>query len=452
MRSCQVAFLWGILVSSAGAAEDYAYQFELINELHTLDTVRILAAPIGMLRGSVGDNRRGQCPAVIIENDTILTVCQFSMSKPEPIPADQQGGGSFMFGTVREETSPYWTKVSFQNDTWGGVRLSLDAQVYGKKVSKQYPNLFMHKVDKKASAQFGQVYVVKKPPRAGEEIFIIRATENKFVRRDCRVDHADDDRFKVQCANGAFQPRSDFIFSKDSGSLLGIAPVSGGEDTEISLLQSYLDWSTAWRPSKYFYRMTESGNAEAVVDRAVSEKVCVNRTAAGSFLTKSLQELVESKEAKSIGIAICTYYSGQPVACKRTADEAARVSNEITRNEGSDTNGFFHAPAGYELCKAHLVMGDMSVTSETSYSGTIVREADRSGLDYYISMPVGTGERHWINARYQLEFVIKGRAWQHNCWPHKTVAWSCKGPTNCPVLHSQAKLNGPVKEGICSAR
>jgi hypothetical protein len=199
-----------------------------------------------------------------------------------------------------------------------------------------------------------------------------------------------------------------------------------------------------------FHEVTFSVGDEVVVDERVYEATCFNIRKKGGFVSKSLQELVASKEAEAIGIAICTYYSGQAPACLKTAIEGTKIVNKLTRAGGSDYWGTIHARPGYEVCRAFWDTRDWSVTSATTFNTTIVKEAGKHSLGYYASLPVGRSRGDWIDTKVILEQVPIGTRANYDCWAAGRNPWICKG-SGCSSEMPGARVSLPsgTGNGLC---
>ncbi len=162
-------------------------------------------------------------------------------------------------------------------------------------------------------------------------------------------------------------------------------------------------------------------------DERIYEATCFNIRTSGGFLSKTIRELVGSQEAQAVGIAICTYFSGQAVACQRTVNMGAGIVNKLNRHAGSDYSGIIRARPGYEICRAFWDTADWSVTSDTTFNTVITRTPQDNGLGYYVSMKVGGKSGNWIDTKVILEQVPGGKVGQYNCWATDSHPWLCKG-------------------------
>lgn len=180
------------------------------------------------------------------------------------------------------------------------------------------------------------------------------------------------------------------------------------------------------------------------------QSVCFNIKSDGNFWSKSFNELVTSDEAKAVGKAICSYYSGNPGACSTGIEQGASVLKDVARTrKGSDNYGLISVAAGYEICRAAFVSNDWSVTGRTTFNTVVLRDANANGLGYYVSLPTGSSKRDWIDVQLVLEVVPAGTAAQQGCWATGSNPWICKGG-NCSSLMDGAKigLDEPFKKCI----
>jgi hypothetical protein len=168
----------------------------------------------------------------------------------------------------------------------------------------------------------------------------------------------------------------------------------------------------------------------------VYDATCFNIRNTGSFASKTVRELVSSEEAQLIGTAICTYYSGEPTACRKTAKMGADIANKLNKHDGSDYYGQIFPRPGYEVCRAFWDEGDWSVTGDVTFH----TELGRGSLNYMVSMKVGDRRGHFVDTKVILEQVPIGTAQSSNCWPPGTIPWTCKG-SNCRVEMPGARVN-----------
>lgn len=184
----------------------------------------------------------------------------------------------------------------------------------------------------------------------------------------------------------------------------------------------------------------------------VYDSTCFNVRTHGGFLSKTLRELVESREAKAIGTAICTYYSGQPAACVRVAEMGADISNNLTRHAGGESWGVIRARPGYEVCRVFWDEADWSVTGGSTFSAQLALDSVTMGIQvsFYTSMRVGTNRGNWIDTKVILEQVPKGTRDLNQCWPDLTHAWVCRGAA-CSTEQpgARVKLGRSVGNRLC---
>jgi uncharacterized membrane protein len=198
------------------------------------------------------------------------------------------------------------------------------------------------------------------------------------------------------------------------------------------------------------FKYTITRTNETPKPKKIFEATCVNVKSQGGFVSKTLQELVASREAESIGAAICSYYSGQPAACLRTAREGTRIVNRLTRAGGSDFYGEISAQPGYEICKASWHVEDWSVTERTTFATRLDPSPSGVKLWYLVSLPVGRRVRDWVNVKVILEVVPVGTRERNGCWPAGAVPWHCKGQA-CSAEMPGTRVSMPVVtgHGVC---
>ena len=179
-----------------------------------------------------------------------------------------------------------------------------------------------------------------------------------------------------------------------------------------------------------------SPQARPATVEKIYDATCFNIRNNGSFASKTVKELVASEEAQLIGTAICTYYSGQPTACRKTAKMGADIANRLNKHSGSDYYGQIFPRPGYEVCRAFWDEGDWSVTSDV----TFYTQLGRGSLNWVVSMKVGDARGHFVDTKVILEQVPIGMAEAAGCWSPATVPWSCKGAT-CTTETPGARVN-----------
>jgi hypothetical protein len=195
------------------------------------------------------------------------------------------------------------------------------------------------------------------------------------------------------------------------------------------------------------YRAASVVNSEKVYDAT-----CFNIKTGGNFFSKTIRELVASREAQLIGSAICTYYTGEAGACKKSAEMGADIANKLSRHSGSDSWGVIQLRPGYEVCRAFWDVSDWSVSSEATFNATIGPEpgTNITSVNYYVSMKVGDGKRRWVDTKVILEQVPIGTRERHGCWANQTLAWSCKG-SSCAAEApgARVRLAGQPGNNLC---
>jgi hypothetical protein len=177
------------------------------------------------------------------------------------------------------------------------------------------------------------------------------------------------------------------------------------------------------------------------------DSICFNIRTNGGFIQKTGKEFMTSEQAKLIGKAICSYYSGQPGACNTYVDWGSwLIKNDLRKKEGGgDYKGVITASDGYEVCRAAFVSNDWSVTSRTTFNTVMVNDAGRNALGWYVSLPTGSNKGDWIDVRIAIEEVPKGTTQQNGCWQPNMNPWVCKGDA-CSTLHPQAKIGIPLTD------
>lgn len=170
-------------------------------------------------------------------------------------------------------------------------------------------------------------------------------------------------------------------------------------------------------------------------------------TEAGGVIQKTLKEM-NSNEFQSALAAACAAYG---VPCSRGAgviragaDIAGRVFGEagsnyfitgdLTRHEGEEWNGIFRAPPGYEMCTVHNDYNMMSITGESTFNATVLRNPVDNGLGFYAVIPKHRPAGQWVEAYFMVKYVDAGTAAQNQCVPSGTSAWQCKGQACNPRL------------------
>lgn len=184
----------------------------------------------------------------------------------------------------------------------------------------------------------------------------------------------------------------------------------------------------------------------------LAETLAVNHelhiTEGGGFLNKSLKEM-GSKEFQAlvtIGCAAFAVDCSQAAQAVRTAatvgtpilgrrGEAYFITGDVTehRSDSEEWRGYFRAPPGYEVCKAGLDYGSMSITGPSTFNTRIVRDPQNNGLFFYAVVPKHRPTRQWIHAQMLVTYVKAGTVAQNQCAPTGSNPWVCKGQ-NCTVL------------------
>lgn len=216
--------------------------------------------------------------------------------------------------------------------------------------------------------------------------------------------------------------------------------VAYGQQMEIRPYPPGLPPGTEIRP---YPRAEQRGSpSDKVYDAS-----CFNIRTEGGFLSKTAREFIASEEAQLLGSAICTYYSGQPTACRRTAKMGADITNHLLRQAGSDYWGQIKPRPGYEVCRFAWDATDWSVTSDTTFNAQLVVDGNMTHvMSYYVSMRVGGRRGNWIDTKVILEQVPIGTRHLHACW-QPTQAWLCKGE-NCSleIPGARVALNSPPSQ------
>ena len=112
----------------------------------------------------------------------------------------------------------------------------------------------------------------------------------------------------------------------------------------------------------------------------------------------------------------------------------------LEHDSGSEEwRGSFDTLQGYEVCRAGLNYGDMSITGPSTFAvgirraGIMFKGTLIQGLSFYAVVPKNRPTRQWINANFMVEYVPIGTSSVNNCAPDNSIAWNCKGQ-NCNPL------------------
>lgn len=198
-------------------------------------------------------------------------------------------------------------------------------------------------------------------------------------------------------------------------------------------------------------------------DERITVAGCMHKHRNGNFFEKTTRELMGSKEAQALGIAICTYYSGDLKDCADYIQQGAEIVNKLTRTEGSDTYGRFEAKSGYQICRAAFVSNDWSVTGATTFNASIQRTQELNALGWLVSMPDRGATGDWITTMVVIEQVPIGQSAKYGCWPTTynqdskgtllsgekfthARAWECRGDS-CSFLNAGAKIGIAFPDG-----
>lgn len=178
-------------------------------------------------------------------------------------------------------------------------------------------------------------------------------------------------------------------------------------------------------------------------DERLTEANCFDIHNNDNFVSKTAKELMGSQEAQALGVAICTFYSGDAGTCLKGISAGAGIVNQLTAHDGSDYHGIFRAEVGYEICRAHFVSNDWSATGDATFNAGILRTSRDNGLGWYGSLKVGDGQNHWFTTKVIIEQVPAGQVQRYSCPASGTLEWLCKGG-DCSHLEAGAKVGLPA--------
>jgi hypothetical protein len=82
---------------------------------------------------------------------------------------------------------------------------------------------------------------------------------------------------------------------------------------------------------------------------------------------------------------------------------------------------------GYEVCRAGLDYGNMSISGESTFNTRVNRSGEIPGLAFYAVVPKNRSSGQWIDAVLAIEYVPTGSSQQYNCQPDQSYPWLCKG-------------------------
>lgn len=163
---------------------------------------------------------------------------------------------------------------------------------------------------------------------------------------------------------------------------------------------------------------------------------------AGGFLPKTIKEMGTPEFAAIVttGCAVfevdCHEVAGQIVSGARYATHYVargdvRTTAWIDRHDGEAYYAKFAAPDKYTTCKAKIDVSNGSISSGSTFNGSIQRMSGQNndGVGLYAVVPKNRPTGQWIQFRVFVEFVPKGSNLSV-CWPDNTLVFQCTGQ-NC---------------------
>lgn len=404
---------------------------------------------IGVIISTIDTVYFYECAAVVISSKHVITTDCPSYRSPK-------GSGSPELGQHRE-------KLYFRPFPIAGAVPPVEIEIEPEpvEIGKGYAIFVLKQPYHLPSRPYGARF---REPEPAEEVFVLAMNRVQTrLSEGCQVLGSFETSPKVfsyECSQNPINwDEPHVVLAKSDSTILGIdqdgfasrqVVLEGTNPSSTAVLlesiQSQSPVLNSSRPPVKGYPQPFRPLSLKSIDEALYDSTCFNMKTGGNFLSKTLREMVASEEAQAIGAAICTYYSGAPAACVKTAQEGANLVNSLTKHSGSDSWGIIRARPNYEICRAFFVENDWSVTSATTFNTTITRSGADNGLSFYVSMPTGKNRRDWIDVKLIVEQVPVGKVSEAGCWPTGSNPWICKG-SGCSALMEGAKVALPETIG-----
>lgn len=157
----------------------------------------------------------------------------------------------------------------------------------------------------------------------------------------------------------------------------------------------------------------------------------------GGYFGQILKEMTADEYAGFVSAA-CSFYGGDcsqltqkvQIGSKigsgdyRSDSGNAYFTGELVSHEGENWNIKVTAPDGYEVCRVKLDAGRSEISGKSSFDLTLLEDR----VDMVVGVPnANGGTSQAVNAYYAVEYVSAGTRAEHQCFPNKTVMWTCKG-------------------------